>query len=505
MRITGSKVHRIWKCAASAVLPQHAMDVDRPEWEPMRKHGQGVHGFLEVVGKVGRGAALAAAPADVVPLLEALDLDNLPVGLATEVSFAWSWQTGAVRELGRNLPRRQDGGVDYDHPSIQPPVDWSCEVPLTIDVMGVAERVADSSARRDIVMRKGYVGDYKSGHTRYPAPDMFGQTLLAALCVARVYGCDDVVVELLHIHDNGGHHTVRRTVNEWDLQAFEAELQAAMRVTQPVVVGRYEDTSVDEIRAAVEAVRVHGVAALSPLAEVEIIPPTPVEGPWCDYCPAFRSCPAKLALVRAIPEELVRLGVRPGIEEDGLEGTPGALRDFLYRAATGDPPIPLTAREAAALDRAVALLEPPALVLAPGALTIRNAAAAWEAIERIEDVLARAKEEICSIAAFEQIPLSDGRVIGRFVTERRGLNGKVAAELLRERLGPAAANYIEESVTLDALRKAVAKHRRPGEKIETKAGDGVYDRALQEVERRGGLELKVTDAVRPHVPKKRPT
>ncbi|MES2209925.1 MAG: hypothetical protein V4515_07030, partial [Chloroflexota bacterium] len=192
----------------------------------MRTKGQGVHSFLEVVGKVGRDAALADAPKEVVPLLEALDLENLPVGLATEVSFAWNWQTGAVRELGRNLPRRPDGGVDYDHPSVQPPVDWSCEVPITIDVMGWAAMPGKFSP----APTRGYVGDYKSGHTKYPAPDMFGQTLLAALCVARVYGCDDVVVELLHIHDNGGHHAVRRIVNDWDLQAFEAELSAAMMV-----------------------------------------------------------------------------------------------------------------------------------------------------------------------------------------------------------------------------------------------------------------------------------
>lgn len=437
MKITGSKVHRVWKCPASAVLPQGYESNDP---SPAARRGTAIHAFLEQVGKIGRGAALAAAPADVVPLLEALDLDNLPVGLATEVAFAWNWQTGEARELGRNLPRREDGGVDYDHPSIQPPVDWSCEVPATIDVMGVEARGAELavvSGRGEVRSsttlgpRRGYVGDYKSGHSRYPAPDMFGQTLLAALCVAKVYGCDDVVVELLHIHDNGGHHAVRRTVNEWDLQAFEQELRGAMSIVdQPGGLGE------------------------------------PVEGPWCNHCPAFRSCPAKLALVRAIPQELVQLGVRPG--------TP-----FFDT-------------------------EEPGLVLTPGALTIRNAAAAWEAIERIEAVLNRAKEEICSIAAFEPVPLSDGRVIGRLVTERRGLNGKVAAELLRERLGPAATEYIEESVTLDALRKAVAKHRRPGEKIETKAGDGVYQLALGEIERRGGLELKITDAVRPHVPKKRP-
>lgn len=433
MRITGSKVHRVWKCPASAVLPQGYVSSDP---SPAAQRGTAIHAFLEQVGKVGRGAALANAPADVVPLLEALDLENLPVGLAAEVSFAWNWQTGAVRELGRNLPRRPDGGVDYDGPrGILPTgdgvagVDWSCEVPLTIDVMGVAFATVP---REGAYGTRGYVGDYKSGHTKYPAPDMFGQTMLAALCVSKVYGCDDVVVELLHIHDNGGHHAVRRTVNEWDLGAFEAELQRAMMIA-------------------------NASSAAEPHVGILI---DPVEGPWCDHCPAFRSCPAKLALVRAIPEQLVQLGVRP------------------------DP-------------------ESGSLTLTPGALTIRNAAAAWEAIERIEDVLARAKEEICSIGAFEEIQLSDGRVIGRLVTERRGLNGKVAAELLRERYGAAAAEYIEESVTLDALRRAVAKHRLEGEKIETKAGDGVYDRALQEVERRGGLEVKVTDAVRPHVPKKK--
>lgn len=416
----------------------------------MRTKGQGVHGFLEVVGKVGRGAALANAPADVVPMLEALDLENLPVGLATEVSFAWNWQTLGVRELGRNLPRRADGSVNYNDADGV----WvsELEIPLTIDVMGVAAAPSrwGPGPGGDIERRRGYVGDYKSGHTKYPAPDMFGQTLLAAVCVAKVYGCDDVVVELLHIHDNGGHHAVRRIVNEWDLQAFEAELQAAM------------GTVADRQRLA--DFGFGGRTDLLPAEET----PTPREGPWCDYCPAFRGCPAKLALVRAIPERLLQLGIRPGTLPD-KEG-----------------------------------VEQDALVLMPGALTIRNAGAAWEAIERIEDVLARAKEEICSIGAFEAIPLSDGRVIGRLVTERRGLNGKVVAEILRERYGTAAAEYIEESVTLSAMRQAVVKHIRPGEKIETKAKTGMFDRLVAEVEQRGGLKMKVTDAVRAHVPKKKP-
>jgi len=445
MRITGSKVHRVWKCPASAVLPQSG--TYRPDLEPARGKGQAIHAFLEVVKRVGRAAALAEAPADLIPLLEALDLENLPTGLATEVSFAWNWRDGTARELGRNLPRRPDGGVDYDTvgvdwqagPITQALIDWEREIPCTIDVVGIAARRPDGPQPWNPVdvKKRGYAGDYKSGHTKYPAPDMYGQTLLAALCVQQVYGCDDVVVELIFIHDNGGHHSVRRTVNEWDLSAFADQLQEAMEATQPVVVG--SDDDVDRALAALD----------------------PVEGPWCDYCDAYKDCPKKVALVKSIPQELVQLGIRPDRESGELQ-------------------------------------------LTPGALTIRNAGIAWEAIERIEAALARAKEEICGIGAFEEIPLSDGRVIGRLITERRGLNGRIAAEVLEKRYGREERDRrIELSCTLAELRKAVVANIQQGQKIETKSGTGEFDKLLAEVERLGGIELKTTDSVKPHVPKKK--
>lgn len=427
MKPTGSKIHRVWKCPASAVLPQHS-DGNEAKFEPARDKGRAIHAFLENVKRVGRGSALAVAgdlreDFAILPLLEALDLDNLPVGLACEVAFAWNWKASTARELARspNLPRRADGGVDYDALG----VDWPCEIPCTLDVVGVQPPVYGD---RFNTKSRGYVGDYKSGHVKYPAPDMFGQTLLGALCVRSVWGCDDVVVELIHIHDNGGHHTARRTVTDWDLDAFERELHEAMYT----------------------------------LTEVCPDPASLVnEGPWCDYCPAFRSCPAKVALVRSIPAELANFGIRP------------------------DP-------------------ESGALTLTPGELTVRNAAVAWMALERIEDVIARAKEEVCSIAAFEEIPLPDGRVIGRLVTERRGIDGKVGAEVIEQRFGrDARKEFVEEVVTMSALRQAASKYKQPGEKIETKNGDGAYQRALAEVEKRGGLELKITDAVRPHVPKRK--
>lgn len=429
MKPTGSKLHRIWKCPASAVLPQS--EVARPEFEPAANRGKAIHAFLENVKRVGRAAALADAPEDLRPLLDALDLDDLPVHLACEVALAWNWRTSAARELGRSpdLPRRADGAVDYDALG----VDWSSEIPCTLDVVGVASYFVEATSRA--MNLRGYVGDYKSGHSKYPAPDMFAQTLLGASCVRSAWGCDEVVVELIHIHDNGGHHRARRTVDEWDLDVFEREITAAM--------GRVEWAE-------------H--AGWTTPYENE---PDPVEGPWCEWCPAFRACPAKLALVRQIPDHLVTLGIRP------------------------DP-------------------ESGALTLTPGALTVRNAADAWMMAERVQDILNRIKEEICSIAAFEEIPLADGRVIGHVHTERRSLNGRIAAEVLEQRYGREERDKrIEISVTMDALYKAAAANRAEGEKIETKNKTGAYDRLLAEVERRGGVEVNTTDAVKPHVPKKK--
>lgn len=443
MRPTGSKIHRVWKCPASAVLPQAYRDDS--EHEPARAKGQAIHAFLENVKRVGRSVALAEAPRELLPLLEALDLDDLPVGLACEVAFAWNWRTGAARELGRspNLPRTPDGAVDYDKLG----VDWSCEIPCTLDVVGV-QRVGfgDPISVTPNPVNRGYVGDYKSGHGKYPAPDMFGQTLLGALCVRSVWGCDDVVVELIHIHDNGGHHKVRRTVTDWDLDAFAAELALAMGI----------------VGGALYAIEHGGKPA--PAGAL------PTEGPWCEFCDAYKNCPAKLALVRSIPEKLYQLGVRPGTlpDKDGVEQY--------------------------------------ALVLTPGMLTVRNAADAWMAIELIEDALARAKQEICGIAAFEEIPLPDGRVIGFSPgQERREINGRIGAELLEKRYGRAERDLrVELSLTMAALRLAVASNLKAGEKIETKAGTGVYDRLLVELEGLGGLSTKTVGAgVKPHVPKKK--
>lgn len=393
--ITGSKIHRVWKCPASVVLPQ--IDSEDDGHGPARQRGQAIHAFLERVNLVGRDVALAeVTDKALLPLLQALDLEALPTHLATEVAFAWSWRTGIARELGRNLDRQYVGIVDD-------------EIPCTLDLVGVDGQ-------------RGYVGDYKTGHAKLPPPDRNGQLLLGALCARSVYRLSEVVVELIHIHSDGDHHTVRRTVDAWDLSVFAAELSAAM--------------------AAVERGRIEYAAGRALAAH---------EGPHCEHCGAYKNCPAKVALVRSIPAELVRLET-------------------------------------------------------PGTITVRSAAEIWMALERITEVVSRAKEEICGMAAHEPIDLPDGRVIGMLHTERRKLDGRIAAEVLEERYGrEAVEETIELTCSMEALQRAVVKRKGPKEKAETRDGTGVVDRVIQELYRRGGVKLTITDAVKPHVPRKRLT
>jgi len=200
LRLSGSKIHRVWRCPASAVLPQDTSDDREARTEPARGRGKAVHSYLERVRSVGREQALGEVPAEVLPLCKALVIDELPTHLATEVAYAWNWRTRTARELGRNLGHR-----DYD--ALPNPPDRSCEIPCTLDAvgMGVFKRKDGSELRR------GYNGDYKVGHTRYPRPDSYGQTLLGGCCIRSVMNLDDVTLELLHIDEDGDCHPVRDT------------------------------------------------------------------------------------------------------------------------------------------------------------------------------------------------------------------------------------------------------------------------------------------------------
>jgi hypothetical protein len=411
--ISGSKIHRVWKCPASAALPQVERD-DEPS--PARDRGTKIHAFLERVARVGRDQALAeCSDPELYPLLAAIDTDALPVHLACEVAFAYNWRTQVARELGRGI------GRNYELTAAPPTAD---EIPCTLDLVGQSD-LGDSALR-------GYVGDYKTGHGRLPAPDRNGQLLLGALCARSAYDCEECVLELIHIHRDGDHHRVRRTVDSWELGAFAAELASAME-------------SIPYWRAEHEAGRPVGT----------------FEGAHCDHCQAFNSCPAKTALIRAIPRELMAIGVAPELDKSGK------------------------------------------LVMQSGVITAANAAEIWVFLERLEDVVDRAKQEICGIAAVAgDIPLPDGRVIGRIQTERRVLDGRIGAEVIEERYGRQTRDEVVElKLSITAVQKAVTKHLKPGQKVTGR--DGVLDVVIAEIERRGGVGLNTTDSIKPHVPRKK--
>lgn len=408
--ITGSRVHRVWKCPPSAILPQ--VVADSSAYEPARRRGKEIHRYLDLARKEPDALDMM----DNGPtrdLCAALDLDSLPVDLATEVAFAWNWRT----MTGRLLVGVSDRAYELANPPLS-----EDEIACTLDLVGLSPV-------------KGYVGEYKSGHGKYPAPDMFGQLLLGASCVRSVYNLPDMVVELIHIHDDGTHHKVRRSINEWDMDHFEVELKAAMELTE-----HWE----------AEYAAGRGVAAH--------------EGPHCQYCDAYKSCPAKVALVKSIPSELMAFGIRPDPESGALAIAPGSFVNA----------------------------------------SVERLADAWMMRDRIVEVMARISEEICSLAAYMEIPLPDGRVIGQIETQRRDLNGKIAHAVLEKRYGRTTADEaVELETSFAAIHQAVQKHIKPGEKFKTKNGNGVEDLVVAEIDQLGGIEIKTTVAVKPHVPKKK--
>lgn len=448
-QITGSKLHRAWKCPASRLLPQNVNQAREDATEPARGRGKVVHRYLERVRAAGMAQALAEVPPDLVLLCKALDIDKLPTHLATEVAYAYNWRDRTARELGRNLDHRDYAllGVDFES-----------EIPLTVDISGwamlwVPGPVQPDGTTSQVQVRRAYSGDYKTGHTHYPRPKSFAQTLLGSLCAALTMGCDDAFAELIYIHDDGDSHAVRDLVDEWDLVAFQDELEA--------LGGSWE-----ELEGVYAKLGGGGLAK--------------AEGPQCDYCPGFKDCSAKVALVRELPAELLRLGVRTE--------TTGELA-LVRPPQTGKAPEPLE------------------LDLAPGAVTVRNAAAAWEACERIERICKRVREEVAGIAYYEPVQLADGRVISRFSRETRSMDGRIAAAVLEERYGrEEAMKAVDITVTFAALRERVVANidmnEKPRPKIETRNKDGVYDKVLAEVEKRGGISTNVTESCKPRQPRR---
>lgn len=451
---TGSKIHRIWQCPASAVLPQNSSEDHETRTEPFRGRGHVVHGYLERVRPEGVDAALARVPADLQVMCRALDIDRLPTHLSCEVAFAWNWKARTSRELGRGgaLPRKPDNAIDYDALG----VDWSCEVPVTVDVTGFAEVMPPGSMES---IRRGYIGDYKTGHTKYPRPGRFGQILIGAICIRAIENLDDVIGEVLYIDDEGECYPQRDLIDQWTLDSFERDLAEIM----------------DDLPALEALFVANGPGALAKR-----------EGPHCDHCPAFKDCSAKTGLVKAMPEALLKLGAKR---------KPNGDYDLVW--------VPEFGKDGKPKD-GVGTWE---LQLAPGAITVRNAAAVYEACERIEAMCRKMRDEVCGIAFHEPIPLSDGRVIERYVTKRSRTDGAVAAAVLekhypREKVLAKLDIGLSLGAIEDLVRENIDWKIKPRPVMSSQKGTGVLDKILDELKAAQGLFVNTSEECKPHKPRK---
>jgi len=237
---TASQLARVIACPSSEAMP-HV----RTESKAARA-GTARHAYMEVVGDLGAGAALLLVPEEFREECAAIDLEGLPIHMATEVTYAYNWLTGKARELGRNLGRDYSKATEH-------------EVVGTIDVVDL-ETFA-------------YIGDYKGRH--YVEAKGNKQLLFAALCLQRVSGRrGPIETEIINLAGNIRRNSDR--VGSLDIGAFESELKSAL-------------------------VRANAAKLMAGKG----LPLKVAEGDHCRFCPAFQHCPAKTALLREmvpIPE-----------------------------------------------------------------------------------------------------------------------------------------------------------------------------------------------------------
>jgi RecB family exonuclease len=241
--VSGSGLERYVNCAASAVLPK----IWTADGSDHADRGTETHAHLERVSR-GMDPAESLARVDEAhrDAAAAVDLDALApeLALSAEVSIAYNPHADTARVIGEGL------GRDYSSVTAD-------EVPMTLDVVGVAE---------DRVI----VGDYKTGHGRIARAAQNWQMIGGALGAARAFDRPAADVQLVHIRDGRKPWRDRATFDALDLAGFAAELRATT-----------ERTKRDRERhAAGEHVE-------------------PTEGPWCKYCPSRDLCPAKVGLLRS--------------------------------------------------------------------------------------------------------------------------------------------------------------------------------------------------------------
>lgn len=243
---TGSKLDTVGRCPAAAALPQVESFPDDDGKDPRAK-GTGVHAFLEACAEVGRDAALEQVDDLWRALCTEIDTAKLAreLSCSTEVALAYNWRDDTARRL-HPLERRA-----YE-------IDPLCEVAMRLDLVGLSD---------DAV----FIGDYKGPHAWLPRPEDSYQLGTGAVAAARLFGRSRAHLEYIRILDDGRPLKFHAELDVFGLEAAAERVRGAMQ-------------AVALVRQVVDSGHVPNVS----------------EGPWCRYCNARASCPAKTAVIRQL-------------------------------------------------------------------------------------------------------------------------------------------------------------------------------------------------------------
>lgn len=399
MRPTASEIPRVDLCPASHALPQvHSTGNQYTE------RGMVGHRFLE---RYNNGES----PADIIDsiddpslrlLVASIDLDKLPKGCAAEVAFAYDphapngFGFGVARELGRGI------GRDYEGHGLQ-----SHEFAGTADLVGLLPADAD----RPLTV---FVGDYKFGEMVVRVSES-KQLRALAVYAARTYGAARAIVEIIRVRADGSVWRDRAELDALDLDLTVFSLGMMMGAV---------DLEEEKIAAGRQ--------------------PSVVEGPHCQYCPAWDHCPAKTSAI--------------------------------VRLATGKE-----------LDPLASLLP----------LTPEMAGHAWRKVRAAERLVSRLKAECESaLTRYGSLPLPEGGYLQRVITEGdEELDGRVVYQTVEKELGREWADRAVEIVaTKAALDRALASAQEAGT-IPPRQRKRFRDRILSMVRDLGGSTRPQTTKV----------
>ncbi len=368
MNITASALPRIFRCPLSAQLPQW------PRTTKWAEFGTMVHLFRENVAKIGRDKALEKVPEEHRDHCAGIAEAALPTDMTPEVAFAYNPDSAKGRRLDTKGQR--------DYSSLE-----DGEYAGTADTVGLLEG------------GKGVlVEDLKTGWGWLPPIKQNEQLLFLAAAAVSAYGAEYAVIRILKMTDDTPRY-YEHEVAAFDLDAFADDMSDLMFNIKA------KDMQEREFSAH--------------------------EGPWCKYCPAFESCPAKTSMVKAL-------------------ASPSA--DIAF-------------------DRS-------------------NAVEAYETLERAREALKRVEERIKEMVdEFGTITNDDGRTISWQETSTRRIKGDIAYTVMRDLYDEDAAKASATTVTKAtqaSIEKYLGKHCEKGTKAEA------MRHVMAEIDARKGLSYSTS-------------